>query len=199
VIDRSSGTGSEAPTLVILVDAEDEPIGQAEKLAAHQPPGQLHRALSAFVVDERGHLLIQRRAATKHSFPGAWSNSCCTHPAPGESVVAAAERRSVEELGLPCSFEEVGVFTYRAEDPTSGLVEHEVDHVLIGRSTGSARPNPTEVDEVAVIDLDALHRDLAARPERYTPWFALALEVLVAGAPPALLAPLPTLAEDPHR
>ncbi len=170
---------------VILVDADDRPIGTAEKLAAHRPPGQLHRAISAFVLDDAGRILLQRRADAKHAFAGAWSNSCCTHPAPGETVVEAAERRVVEELGIACRFEEVGTFTYLAEDPASGLVEHEVDHVLVGWSSSPADPDPMEVAEVRSVHPHQLQLDLVAEPDRYSPWLAPALEVLLAAAPAA--------------
>jgi isopentenyl-diphosphate delta-isomerase len=141
------------------------------------------------VLDDQGRLLLQRRADTKHAFAGAWSNSCCTHPEPGESVEAAAERRALEELGLRCRFESVGVFTYRATDPDSGLVEHEVDHVLVGRSSEVPSPNPEEVAAVEVIDLDDLREQMRAHPDRFTPWLAPALSVMLDGAPSAVTAP----------
>lgn len=181
----SADPGPSASPQVILVDERDRAIGASEKMAAHQPPGQLHRAISAFVLDDGGRLWLQRRADTKHAFAGAWSNSCCTHPEPGESVEAAAERRAVEELGLRCRFEAVGVFTYRATDPDSGLVEHEVDHVLVGRSNDEPVPNPDEVAEVDLVDLDDLHEQMRDQPDRFTPWLAPALAVLLDGAPSA--------------
>jgi isopentenyl-diphosphate delta-isomerase len=184
---------------VILVDAADRPIGEAEKLAAHQPPGQLHRAISAFVLDDEDRLLLQRRADVKHAFAGAWSNSCCTHPEPGESVEAAAERRAAEELGLRLRFESVGVFTYRATDPASGLVEHEVDHVLVGRSSATPEPNPDEVAAVMVVTLAELQEQLEEQPERFTPWLAPALEVLLDGARSAPIALRPSQPKDRTR
>lgn len=178
-VDQTPGP-SDDPGELVLVDRNDREVGTSTKLAAHQPPGQLHRALSAFVLHDDG-VLLQRRAASKYHFPGLWSNSCCTHPRPGEDTVAAGERRLHEELGLRCRLTHVGSFTYRAVDPVSGLVEHELDHVLVGRSSADPDPNPDEADETMVMDLDELDASLERHPERYTPWLTEALRVLTTG------------------
>ena len=86
---------------VILVDARDREVGTDAKLSAHAE-GKLHRALSVFVFDTDGNMLLQRRAATKYHSGGLWSNTCCSHPRPGESVHEAAQRRLREEMGLEC-------------------------------------------------------------------------------------------------
>ena len=170
---------SDAPpsASVLLVDEHDRAIGEADKMAAHQPPGMLHRALSGFITDDAGRLLLQRRAPTKHHFAGRWSNSFCTHPRPDETPVAAGERRMIEELGITCPLEAVGSFTYRATDPVSGLVEHEFDHVLVGRTNEQPRPVRSEVDATRSLWVDELADDLAAHPDRYTPWLAPALAI----------------------
>ena len=61
---------------------------------------------------------------------------------------------------------------YRATDPRSGLSEHEVDHVFVGRLDDEPRPDPEEIDDLRWIEHAELERDIAAHPERYTPWFA---------------------------
>lgn len=180
-----TATPTPSEDLVTLVDASDRATGVAEKLTAHQGEGLRHRALSAFLLDEEDRILLQRRARAKYHFAGLWSNSCCTHPRPDESVTAAGERRVLQELGLHCRLREVGVFTYRAVDRSSGLVEHEVDHVLVGRASGPPIPDPQEVDEIMVLGADELDRELQRSPERFTPWLAEALAVLRATEPPA--------------
>src|ERR1700744_2607371 len=86
---------------VILVDENDLETGRMEKLQAHIS-GALHRAVSVFVFNGGGQLLLQQRAAVKYHSAGKWSNTCCTHPRPGESNLAAARRRLKEEMGLDC-------------------------------------------------------------------------------------------------
>ena len=168
--------------MVVLVDAEDRPVGTAEKLAAHQPPGQRHRAFSLFVHDGRGRLLLQKRADSKHHFAGRWSNTCCSHPRPGEEVVEAAVRRFGEEIGAVASdLLVVGSFEYRALDEASGLVEHELDHVVVGyldpgATSGLAAFDRCEVSAVRWVDIDELRAEMAATPDAFTPWLAPALK-----------------------
>jgi isopentenyl-diphosphate delta-isomerase len=162
---------------VILVDDADVAIGTADKLAAHRPPGQLHRALSVFVFGNSGRLLVQRRAVSKHHFRERWSNTCCTHPRPDESTLIAGRRRLKEEMGIDAHLKSAGVFTYRAEDLASGLVEHEIDHVLVGRCDDEPGPNLAEVGAWKWIDVELLRRDLRLTPGRYTPWLSPALAI----------------------
>lgn len=162
---------------VILVDQADRPVGRMEKQEAHRK-GLLHRAFSVFLLDG-SKLLIQRRALDKYHCGGLWSNTCCSHPAPGEPVLSAAERRLDEELGIKnARLRELDTFLYRAAFP-NGLTEHELDHVLLGEYSGPVRPDPREIAQVRWIDLEELQRDLQAFPQRYTPWFPPALTLVL--------------------
>lgn len=162
---------------VILVDQADRPVGRMEKQEAHRK-GLLHRAFSVFLLDG-SKLLIQRRALDKYHCGGLWSNTCCSHPAPGEPVLSAAERRLDEELGIKnARLRELDTFLYRAAFP-NGLAEHELDHVLLGEYSGPVRPDPMEIAQVRWIDLEELQRDLQAFPQWYTPWFPPALTLVL--------------------
>jgi len=160
--------------LVVLVDEDDNEIGLASKLDAHRT-GDLHRAFSVMLVDARGRLLLQRRAFEKYHSGGRWANTCCGHPRAGESVVDAGERRLVEEMGVSCELRPAGSFLYRA-DVGEGLVEHELDHLLIGRFDADPVPTPGEVVEWRWSSLEDVKRDLAAQPDAYAAWFPAALE-----------------------
>jgi isopentenyl-diphosphate delta-isomerase len=162
---------------VVLVDASDRAVGSVEKLAAHRPPGVLHRALSVFLLDGDGQILLQQRAADKHHFRGLWSNTTCTHPRPGEDLLAAGRRRLEEEMGITAELSSAGSFVYRAADPATDLVEHELDHVLVGRYDGEPAPDPSEVQDWAWMAAADLRGDLAGAPDRYTPWLAAALDL----------------------
>lgn len=161
---------------LIAVDADDRAIGTIEKMAAHRE-GVLHRAFSVFVLDDAGRVLLQRRARAKYHSGGLWSNTCCSHPRPGESVLGAAHRRLREEMGFDCPLETVFGFIYRAH-LDHGLVEHEYDHVLIGRHAGDPTPDPAEVDEWKWETLANVRAALAAHPETFTVWFRTALHQL---------------------
>ena len=56
---------------------------------------------------KKGELLLQRRAFKKYHSGGLWTNTCCSHPRPGENVSEAAVRRLEEEMGLHCKLVEL--------------------------------------------------------------------------------------------
>lgn len=161
---------------VILVDAQDNQIGTEEKIQAHKD-GKLHRAFSVFVTNSDGKMLIQKRALSKYHCPGLWSNTCCSHPRDGETVLQAAHRRLKEELDFDCPLEEVFSFTYKVAFD-NGLTEHEFDHVLTGKFDGNPTINPEEVAEYKWISVDELKADIKSNPDKYTYWLKVAIEKL---------------------
>lgn len=164
---------------VTLVDADDRELGSMEKLAAHVPPGRLHRAFSVVLIDERHRVLLQRRTITKYHFGGRWTNTCCSHPQPGDDLVDSARRRLAFEMGVRSDdLLAVGRFEYRAEDLAAGLVEHELDHVLVGSTGDEPDPHPAEVAETRWVAIDAVLADLERSPDRYTPWLAPVLSLV---------------------
>ncbi|WP_067668994.1 isopentenyl-diphosphate Delta-isomerase [Nocardia miyunensis] len=164
--------------LVELVDEQGRAIGSCPVARAHTAPGRLHRAFSVLLFDAAGRMLLQQRAAVKTRFPLLWSNTCCGHPAPGESITGAAAVRLGEELGIAAELTEVGVFRYQAEDPATGRVEHEWDHVLVGRFEGAPpNPDPAEIADYAWLYPADLHTALESDPARYTPWLLGVLSI----------------------
>jgi isopentenyl-diphosphate delta-isomerase len=157
---------------VVLVDAQDNEIGLMDKQEAHEK-GLLHRAFSVFLFTSDGRLLLQRRALHKYHSAGLWTNTCCSHPLPGEGNLEAAMRRLQEEMGIVCPLECAFSFLYR--QAVGELVEHELDHVFIGTFDGEPVINPMEVAEWKCVRTDALLADLQAHPEDYTVWFRLCL------------------------
>jgi isopentenyl-diphosphate delta-isomerase len=166
--------------LVELVDDDGQATGVTTVAEAHDWPGQLHRAFSVLIVDSDNRVLLQRRAAVKTRFANRWGNACCGHPAPGEDLFVAAERRLGEELGLRfVALSPTGVYRYRAGDAQTGRVEHEYDHVLLGRIPADAvlLPDPAEVAELRWIAAPDLFTDVDNRPALYVPWLAGVLSV----------------------
>jgi isopentenyl-diphosphate delta-isomerase len=165
---------------VVLVDCDDRPLGEMEKLQAHRE-GALHRALSVFVFNGKGDLLLQRRSAGKYHSGGLWTNTCCSHPRPDEPVQDAAARRLREEMGIAPALEPLFAFVYRSE-LDGGLVEHEFDHVFAGRSDAEPDPDPAEVSEWRYVAPDDIRHELAEAPERFTAWFRICFESAVKAA-----------------
>jgi isopentenyl-diphosphate Delta-isomerase len=184
---------------VVTVDVDDRDVGTCDKLAAHQGDGVLHRAFSVLLFDGTGRLLLQRRAFEKYHFRGRWSNSCCSHPRPGEDLLEAGRRRVREELGIEVELSHRGRFVYRAVDLDSGLVEHELDHVLVGRTDAEPRPDSREVDAVRWVAADELLRWLDEEPEVFTPWFVPALQAASPSDDAADAFPAPLTARPADR
>jgi isopentenyl-diphosphate delta-isomerase len=161
---------------VVLVNEQDEQVGTMEKLAAHRSP-HLHRAFSVFLFDRKNRLLLQQRAHSKYHSGGLWTNTCCSHPYPGETVEAAATRRLREEMGIECSLRKSFHFTYQAEFD-NGLWEHEFDHVFVGCYEGEISPDPDEVAGWCYKSLAEIRADLELSGHQYTAWFKIALPLL---------------------
>lgn len=167
---------------VELVDEAGRAIGECRVDEAHRQPGRLHRAFSVLLLDAEGRLLLQQRSAAKTRFPLRWANTCCGHPAPGQAVTAAANDRLREELGIgPLPLTEIGVYRYRAEDPATGRVEVEYDHVLRGEFPAGEPlwPDPAEVAALRWVDVVQLQADVRERPEDYAPWLAGVTDTLL--------------------
>jgi len=156
---------------VILVNEKNEQIGTIPKLEAHKK-ALLHRAFSVFILNEKGELLLQQRAASKYHSPMLWTNTCCSHQRVGESNIEAGKRRLLEEMGFVTELKNVFSFIYKAPFD-NGLTEHELDHVLVGNYEKNPEINREEVENFKWITLDAVKNDMEVHPEIYTEWFKI--------------------------
>lgn len=159
---------------MVLVDEQDREKGVMEKMEAHRQ-GLLHRAVSVFVFNSRNELLLQRRAPSKYHSAGLWTNTCCSHPRPGEDVAAAAHRRLKEEMGLACGLSLKATFVYHTAFG-NGLTEHEFDHIFVGTTSQEPVINPAETDAYAWRTIPELKEEMREYPDRYTSWFRIALQ-----------------------
>jgi isopentenyl-diphosphate delta-isomerase len=159
---------------VILVDETDCEIGSASKSEAHRD-GKLHRAFSIFVFNPAGQLLLQKRSMKKYHSDGLWSNTCCSHPRPGEKIEKEVLRKLQQEMGFQCALQWVFSFPYKIQFKNN-LIENEIDHVFIGRFDGSPSPNPDEVDGWKWMDLKAVVHDVKLHPHTYSYWLTICLD-----------------------
>jgi isopentenyl-diphosphate delta-isomerase len=170
---------------LILVDGDDTVVGHADKARCHDGAGLLHRAFSVFLFDAQGALLTQQRSAQKRLWPGYWSNSCCSHPRRGESVEQAAQRRTLEELGLQVSLQRIYKFTYQASFGSLGS-EHELCTVFVGNVSAAPQTNATEISATRFETASSLDVALADPHSPYTPWLRLEWQRLRQAHAPAL-------------
>lgn len=163
---------------VILVNEKDEWQGTMEKMQAHRE-GALHRAFSIFILNDKNELLLQQRALDKYHSPGLWSNTCCSHPMPGESTIAAAHRRLQEEMGFDCELKQEFTHRYKA-DVGQTLIENEFDHIFTGSYNGEIVINTEEANAYSYVSIDEIRKELETKPENYTAWFHLLFPIFLA-------------------
>jgi isopentenyl-diphosphate delta-isomerase len=168
---------AEHPEIVVLVDNDAKPVGVAEKSTVHTTETPLHLAFSCHVFDASGRTLVTRRALTKRTWAGVWTNSFCGHPAPDETMDAAIARRALAELGIRVSDVELILpdFRYRATD-ASGIVENEVCPVFRATTTDAVVANPDEVSEWQWVNPHELTAAASAAPYAFSPWLVWQLE-----------------------
>ena len=160
--------------MIILVDENDNDIGNISKTEAHIK-GLLHRAISVFIFNDKGELLLQKRAKIKYHSAGLWTNTCCSHPSPGESTLNAAIRRLDQEmkivtpLNYKCSFQYKSVYN-------NGLIENEIDHVFYGVSNQVPVPDPNEVSDWKYIKPEQLIKEVNLNPEHFTTWLKICID-----------------------
>lgn len=162
---------------LILVNENDEELGYKDKAGCHLGQGTLHRAFSLFIFNDHGELLLQQRSKEKPLWPLFWSNSCCSHPRRGESMELATGRRLRQELGMEAELQYVYKFQYQAQFDENGA-EHELCWVYLGRCSDAPQANVHEIADWRFISVPDLEQEMAAYPERFTPWFKMEWEKL---------------------
>lgn len=178
-----AGTLAGSEELVVLLDEDHEPVGTASKAGVHTGSTPLHLAFSCYVTDGAGQLLVTRRAVSKKTWPGVWTNSVCGHPGPGEAMEDAVVRRARQELGMELRdiTPAIPQFAYRARDAT-GVVENEFCPVFTAVAASEPAPSPDEVEEwrwAPWADVEAVAR---TAPWMLSPWAVLQLRQLPAPA-----------------
>ena len=161
---------------VILVDEHDHQIGVMDKMDAHRNGARLHRAISVFLYNENGELLIQQRSMKKIVGAGQWANTCCGNVRPGERYEDCARRRLREELGiLDVQIAPGQKFQYFAEC-NEEFSEREIDQVFIGKYNGKVLPNPNEVQAIDYKSISDIKKDIIDKESLYAPWFRIMVE-----------------------
>ncbi len=158
---------------VILVDENNRKIKEGDKMNVHKS-AKLHRAFSVVIFNSKKEMLLQKRASGKYHCGGLWTNTCCSHPRPGEKTKTAAKRRLKEEMGFETPLHKVFSFIYK--EKVGELTEHEFDYVFVGSYDGEVKPNKREVEDYKYLSLDEIKRDIKKNPSHYTPWFKIIMK-----------------------
>lgn len=177
---------------VVLIDEKNNVLGSAPKDEAHTTNTPLHRGFSLFLFNSSGELLLTRRALTKKTFPGVWTNTVCGHPSLGESEVDAAKRRLNEELGIDLDKRSdvkgfqgltlmethvVAPYRYRFADK-NGIIENEICPILVAYSNTNPKINTSEIEEWKWIKWEQFLQEIKYNPQPYSPWSIEEAQVL---------------------
>lgn len=164
--------------MIVLCDESGRPVATMRKELVHTSDTPRHLAFSIFLFNSKGELLLQRRALTKKTWPGVWSNSVCGHVMLHEAVTKAAKRRLNYELGISGVELEIVLpdFRYRAEK--DGVVENEICPVLVGLTDEHPTPNSDEVNDIRWVDWDEFVKEVADPANGYSPWAIEEVELL---------------------
>ena len=161
---------------LILVDEQDNPIGLMGKLEAHQK-GLLHRAFSILIFNSQGDILLQQRAMGKYHSQGLWTNACCSHPGPDETMEEALHRRLLEEMNFDCPLHKVTVLHYQTPPLDTGLIENEMLHLYVGKTAlEEFAPDPNEAMAWRWISADDLKKEVAENPDVFSYWFKVYID-----------------------
>ncbi|XP_030613085.1 isopentenyl-diphosphate Delta-isomerase 1 isoform X2 [Archocentrus centrarchus] len=186
--------------MCILIDENDRKIGADTKKNCHLnsniDKGLLHRAFSVFIFNSEDKLLLQQRSDAKITFPGCFTNTCCSHPLHTDSeleekdalgVRRAAQRRLGAELGIPVEQvtpDEMTYLTrihYKAQsDGVWG--EHEIDYILFVQKDVDLSPDPNEIKSHCYVSKEELKEMLEKAKSKeleITPWFSLIAETFL--------------------
>ena len=183
---------------VVLLDEEGRSVGVTAKRTVHHRETPLHLAFSCYVFDDEGAVLVTRRATHKPTWPGAWTNSVCGHPGPGEDIADAVRRRARDELGIDVADVRLMLptFRYRAVMP-DGVVENEMCPVFVARTADAVRPDPDEVDSFEWVDWTGFRATVLDGTRDVSPWCVEQVQALPehpADAPPEPEQSLPPAA-----
>lgn len=157
--------------LIPLIGMKNQIVGFEKKEKIHIE-GLLHSAVSVFIFNMKNDLMLQKRSSKKYHSSLLWTNTCCSHPRKNESVIKAAHRCLIEEMGFDCFLEQKFSFTYH-ELFSNGLIENELDHVFVGYYEESPIINFQEVDNWKWISLNKLIENIHVYPNSYTIWLKI--------------------------
>ena len=165
---------------VVLLDEAGNASGTAAKVAVHHARTPLHLAFSCYLFNEAGQFLLTRRAETKRTFPGVWTNTCCGHPLPGEPVDGSVLRRLRDELGIGAAKLTLILprFRYQARMP-NGVLENELCPVYAAHTDAAPDPDPAEVAEARWVDWGEFCEAVRTGQQPVSPWCAMQLAELI--------------------
>ncbi|CAN0439297.1 unnamed protein product, partial [Laminaria digitata] len=120
----------------------------------------------------QGELILQKRSASKDTFPGMWDVSVGGHFTAGDSSLETAVKETSEELGLDCDETSLRFVCTVATTATGSTPLHgdflcnEYKDIYLLRYDGPVADlnfDPSEVEDVKLIPMEQLRDVFAAQ------------------------------------
>jgi isopentenyl-diphosphate delta-isomerase len=162
---------------IVIVDENDNFIGEEEKEKCHDGNGILHRGFLVMVFNKTGELLLTQRSERKKLWPGFWDGTIASHVVKGEDYIQASKRRLAQEIGLITNnVKYLFKFRYYIRYKNIGA-ENEICGVTMvdGIDTDKIFPDSKEISDIKFISTRVLIDDFRKNENKYTPWLILAV------------------------
>lgn len=165
--------------IISAVDEFGKFLRYIKKEDGHRGEGIHHLAITVFVFNSKGELLLQKR---KHKvFDNFWDNTASTHQLHldhhDESDEEATLRTLKREYGIEdMRLDNLGGFNYF--EKIGELCENEFCKLLVGVYDGEIKLNPEVGYSYRWILKEDFLKELEEKPEEYTPWCKVAARIL---------------------
>ena len=163
---------------LLLVDENNNIIGEEEKEKCHQGKGILHSAFLALVFNRESKLMLAKRSDKKKLWPNYWDGTVAGHFYKGESYEKTSKKRLFQEIGVRCKkIEFLFKFRYHAEYKNIGS-ENEICFIFSAKNVNDKDIflNESEVSEYRFVSIQKLREEIEERIHKFTPWFLTAFE-----------------------
>lgn len=135
-----------------VVDENDNLTGGTEEREIIHTNGIWHREVAVWVMNEKGEVLVQKRAANKKQNPNKWG-ICAGHIDAGETVEVSVLRELEEELGLKVAIDDLEfMFSAKEQDDfPNGIKNYVFYHVYFIKTNWKVEDYKIQIEELSEI------------------------------------------------
>jgi len=134
-----------------VLDENGNKTGLTKPRSAIHRDGDWHRAVHIWVINNKGEILLQRRAPSKDSYPDFWDISVGGHLQAGDDLLLAAVREIKEEIGLDISSSDLQfIQEYRSsERPHPGFLNNSFYSLYLVRTNKTLADMTRQESEIS--------------------------------------------------
>lgn len=142
--------------LLDVLDEQGRPTGEVLPREEIYRRSLWKQCVQLFIVNDKGEILLQRRAASKKRAPNAWDTSVAGHVSHGDTTRATAIRELREELGITAEEDELepfGHLTIAGNDPLGdgSWIDNQLNDVFILHRSFNPAESALQTEEVAEV------------------------------------------------